>query len=128
MTMKKMLFSLMLLSGVSYGAQIITTPAIYQSTFSATSQFDRPLCGQGYRGFLHSVCVVDAVASSTVAVFNSSYAVADVQVAGTQNLSGTIDSSEVKPCMMFDTPAARGLYVDQFGPAGVVIHYDCFSN
>lgn len=97
--------------------------SVWQSSFSVINNLTTSLCTAGQGAMLHSVCVVDGVASSSAAVYNSSFTKNN-----TQNLSGTIDGSETgKGCFEFNVAAPNGLYVDRFGTAGYNVLYDCYS-
>ncbi len=95
---------------------------VWQSTFTATTNLRTSLCPAGQGALLHSVCVVDGVATSSAAVYNSSFSLT------AQNLSGTIDTSETgKGCFNYDVSAPNGLYADRFGTAGITILFNCYS-
>lgn len=111
------LIGFLMFAGASAQAEVA---GVYQSTWSATSNHKRTLCDQGDRAYLHRVCVVDGVAASTAAVFNSTYT-----ISGTQNLTGVIDGS-VQGCFDLGIKAPNGLYVDQFGTAGLTLLFDCY--
>ncbi len=96
---------------------------VFQSSYTATTNLRSSLCPAGQGALLHSVCVVDGVATSSAAVYNSSYT-----LTGVQNLTGVIDGSETgKGCFDFDVSAPNGLYADRFGTAGFTILYNCYS-
>lgn len=96
---------------------------VYQSSYTATTNLRSSLCPAGQGALLHSICVVDGVATSSAAVYNSSFT-----ISGVQNLSGVIDTSETgKGCFDYDIAAPNGLYADRFGTAGVNILYQCYS-
>lgn len=116
--MKKILvLSLLCLCAVEAKAE----KGVYLSSVSAVSGYRVNLCA-GKRGFLKRVCVVDGVASSTAAVYNS-WTVPGASV----TLTGVIDASETgKGCYDFDVAASTGLMREQGGTASINVIYECY--
>lgn len=115
--MKKVFFAVIL----GFVANICYAGDIYISSNVATTNTRGVLCPTGQGAMLHSVCVVDAVASSTAAVYSSSFTTSNT-------ITGTIDTSETgSSCYVFDVSAPNGLYSDHFGTASVTVLYQCYS-
>lgn len=114
--------------GVLFGVLPVQAKS-YSTTTSKTNNDHRQLCPSGNRGYVHRVCVVDAVATSTAAVFNSTATVDDsnVFVSTQENLTGVIDSSESLGCMDIEASAPKGIYINQFGTAGITVQYECYQ-
>ena len=93
---------------------------VFISSVSSVSNLRTSLCTGASRAYLHRVCVVDGVAASTAAVYNSSFT-----LTGKQNLTGVIDGSD-QGCLDFQLAAPEGLYRDQFGTAVYNVIYDCY--
>lgn len=115
---------ILILAGITALAQLpVFAGDVYQSSTTFVTNLRTSLCAGTQGALLHSVCVVDGVATSTAAVYNSSFT-----ITGVQNLTGVIDGSETgKGCFNFDVAAPNGLFVDRFGTAVYTILYQCYS-
>lgn len=115
----------LILAGIIAFAQLpgLASTDVWLSSTSAVTAVAGNLCPGGQGAMLHSVCVVDGVATSSAAVYNSSFTKVN-----TQNLTGNIDGSETgKGCFVFDVAGPLGLYADHFGTAIYTILYQCYS-